>query len=222
MSNLFGVAACYRQDLEKMRVALATLGLPKNRVVVVTNGVNPPTEEELPTATVVPFTAHTDLNLPDWWNVGLEWAERQAKGNPFEVFVFNADTWATRDTVETLATVLRDKDLAATGPDQFDRVRSGDVYINRSLEPLHDLTYRLPGYAPLLRGELGLRYDPQFRWWYQDDDIEWQARAAGGTGLVGGTRVDHPIGGNPLTSLQAQYAAEDQPKFARKWGKAPH
>lgn len=205
-----------------MQVALGHLELPRERVVVVANGPNPPRQSELPNATVVQFEDHQDLNLPDWWNRGLDWVSESAAGQAYEVFVFNADTWASRSTVECLATALREYDLSVVGPDQAGVVPSGEVFINRTLQPLTDLSYRLPGFAPLLRGEEEFRYDRQFRWWYQDDDLEWQCRASRGTGLVGGTKVVHPLGGNPLNTLQQQYAEEDGPKFVLKWGRSPH
>lgn len=51
--------------------------------------------------------------------------------------------------------------------------------------------HRMIGYAFVVDGQANLRADERFRWWYGDDDLEWQARAAGGTVRVGGVTVEH-------------------------------
>lgn len=218
MLNVYAVAACHRPDIEKMKEALGHLGFPKDRVVVVANGVDPPTTEDFPEATVITYPT-LEYCMPHWWNLGLEYITARETEN-YEVFVFNADTFAKGSDVLILAKALRDYDLAATGPDQTGLVTS-DIYIETRLTP-QDIRFRLPGYAFVLRGELELRADPKFRHWYIDDDIEWQARSHGGTGLVKGVRVQHPIEGNTLTPMLVEFAHEDLERFKDKWGTYPH
>jgi hypothetical protein len=79
------------------------------------------------------------------------------------------------------------------------------------------MTHRIPGVCMLVAGELGIRFDEAFRWWYADDDFEWQHRKAAGTGLVKGTMIQHGPG-RPLTGERAQYAEEDIHRFVAKWG----
>jgi hypothetical protein len=71
--------------------------------------------------------------------------------------------------------------------------------------------------ALLVRGELGIRHDPEFRWWFADDDFELQHRAAGGTILVGGVHMEHD-GSTAMTGARKEFAVEDEVKFLRKWG----
>lgn len=201
-----------------MNASIDALQMPKSRVVIVANGENPPQAKELPKATVISYPT-SEYCMSNWWNAGLDYAASKAKGK-YEVFISNADTIVSGEVVEALAKALRTHDLAATGPDQADAVQ-GDIHIETRAEPF-DLRYRLPGYAFMLRGELDLRADPQFRHWYLDDDLEWQARQAGGTGIVKGLKVYHPPGGNPLPPMLQQFAAEDREKFAAKWGTYPH
>lgn len=221
MAKVYAVAATHRPDLDKMNDSIRLLGLPKGRVVVVSNGVDRPRAEEIPEATVVDY-ADLEYNMPHWWNVGLDEVSRRADGEPYEVFVFNADTGADHDVVVRLAEVLRENDLAATGPDRFNSIPAGQVIENHDLSPMNNMNHRMTGYAFVLRGELELRADPQFRHWYIDDDLEWQARHAGGVGMVGGLTVRHPYGGNPLTPVLAQWAVEDRERFQAKWGSYPH
>lgn len=221
MTNLWAVAACHRPDLAKMRASLTALGFEQSRVGVVSNGLDAPTQMELPEATVLPYTS-SEYNMPKWWNVGLDWASAQAQGQPYEVFIFNADTVADKNTVTRLAEVLREKDLAATGPDRCNSLPKGFTLVETRLNPLDNLVFRMTGFAFVLKGELELRADPKFRHWYLDDDIEWQARCQGGVGMVGGCYVDHPPYGNPLSPELSQWATEDREKFKIKWGKYPH
>lgn len=217
--NTVALAACHRPDIPKMNQALAHMGFSKYRVVVVANGRESPTQEEIPNAIVIEYPTY-EYCMPNWWNWGLSFiSDGLAIGN-HEIFIFNADTFAHGSDVLQLSQALRDHDLAATGPDQSDRVQ-GSIHKETRAEPF-DLGYRLPGYAFVLKGELGLRADPRFRHWYIDDDLEWQARLAGGTGLVPGVKVQHPANGNPLSPMLQQFAAEDREKFKIKWGVYPH
>lgn len=220
MARTYAVAACHRPDILKMNSTLDMLGFRKEHVVIVANGENPPTQEEIPSATVIQYPT-LEYCMPNWWNMGLDYVQDIA-GPVHNVFIFNADTYADYSTVTVLGTVLRDKDLAAVGPDRFNTLPRGFVLQNDRLEPEYNQAYRMTGYAFVLRGELGLRADPKFRHWYLDDDLEWQARANGGVGMVGGLTVGHPPAGNPLSPTLQQWAAEDREKFKVKWGNYPH
>lgn len=72
----------------------------------------------------------------------------------------------------------------------------------------------------MLAGESNLRVDPQFRWWYSDDDLEMQARELGGAGVVQGTGL---VAGpdSSLSEEKAIWAREDREKFVKKWGREP-
>lgn len=217
-TNIYAVAACHRPDVDQMKESLKVLDFPKSRVIIVSNGEDQPTARDFPEATVVKYPT-LEYCMPNWWNAGLDFIQGKTK-KPHEVFIFNADTIATKGTVVGLAEALREYALAATGPDQSGVIRD-PVHVEHRTEAF-DLRYRLPGYACMLKGELGLRADPQFRHWYLDDDLEWQARRAGGTGIVQGLRVQHPPNGNPLTPRLTQFADEDREKFKIKWGMYPH
>src|SRR5882757_2848318 len=110
---------------------------------------------------------------------------------------------------------MRGHQRSLVGADWHNTARE-PVQINR--EPIPGpVMNRLPGVCMLAAGELGLRFDEQFRWWYADDDFVWQHRVNGGTGLVRGQTILHGAG-HPLEGERAQYAAEDEPKFLAKWG----
>lgn len=196
------------------------MGLGK-KIVVVSNGEDPPTPDEIPEARVL-IDRDPVYNMPRWWNMGLDYVAEQNRGKNYEVFIFGSDTMAHHDTVIRLAEVLRESDLAATCPDRYGILPDNYIHFEDRLETIRDMNYRMTGYAFVLRGELEMRADPQFRSWYIDDDLEWQARERGGTGMVGGLRVGHPLTGSPLSPMLQQWATEDREKFKTKWGAYPH
>lgn len=72
----------------------------------------------------------------------------------------------------------------------------------------------------MLAGESRLRLDSQFRWWYSDDDLEMQARRAGGAGVVAGTGLV-PGPDTALSEEKTAWAQEDRRRFVAKWGCEP-
>lgn len=219
--NLYAVACTYRKDVDNMNKTLEMMNLPKSRVFVVANGENPPIAKDLPKATVLQYPTD-EFNMPNWWNMGLDYASKKARGKPYEVLVFESSTFATQATIVKLATALRENDLAAVSPDRWGVVPEGTVHVEDRLQPLGDMAYRMTGYCFVLKGELELRADPKFRNWYPDDDLEWQARKAGGVGMVGQVTVGHPKYGSKLSPMLQRFAEEDREKFKAKWGCYPY
>jgi hypothetical protein len=220
MVNVWAVACTHRPDIEAMNKTVALMGLGK-KTIVVANGENPPTPDEIPEARVL-IDREPVYNMPRWWNKGLDYVHEQNRGKNYEVFIFGSDTMAEHSVVIRLAEVLREQDVAATCPDRYGVIPAGGVVFEDRLERIRDMRYRMTGYAFVLRGELELRADPKFRSWYIDDDLEWQARERGGTAMVGGLRVGHPLAGSPLSPMLQQWAREDREKFKAKWGDYPH
>lgn len=156
------------------------------------------------------------INISRWWNRGLDWIQAQHKpGEEYEVLCLESDARLLPEALTVMRLVLREYDLAMVGPDRYG-VAAALVEINRELAPV-PIEYRIPGVSMLVAGELGLRFDEQFRWFYADDDFEWQHRRAKGTGLVGGLTVDHGPS-RPLEGERAEYAPVDLQRFIAKWG----
>jgi hypothetical protein len=190
---------------------------------MVANGDDPPTAEEVPAATVITYP-NDGFSLTNWWNAGIDWVYERAKGE-FEVFVFNADCYTDLESLKNLSKALRQYNLAVVCPDQGGVLQPSQVHIETRLIPVANKNLRLWGCAFMLRGDLRFRCDPAFRFYYNDDDIEWQGRQAGGVGIVGGVQMDHPLAGNlsrTMTPELHRFAAEDREKFKAKWGSYPH
>ncbi|MGH3782853.1 MAG: hypothetical protein ACRDRO_20095, partial [Pseudonocardiaceae bacterium] len=114
--------------------------------------------------------------------------------------------------------VLRNYNLAMVGADLHGVVTS-------AVETRYDLEawtkeHCIPGVCMLVAGELGLRFDEQFRGCFAADYFEWQHRKAAGTGLVRGLTFERGPD-RLLTGDRAEYAEGDRQLFVAKWGGPP-
>jgi hypothetical protein len=209
---------CHRPRLPDLIDSLDYLAHPPERTVVTTTLPDPVLDTDVDVAAVI-VNPEPGINISRWWNRGLDWIADNRDARRYNVLLMESDVRIDAPTLAYLARVMRDEDCAMAGADRHHALRPGQLEIRRQLD-LRDLTRRIPGICMLVRGELGLRFDPEFRWWYADDDFEWQHRQKGGTVLVGGTSIEHPDGHN-LDDERTVYATEDRAKFAAKWGSPP-
>lgn len=164
-----------------------------------------------------------DPNISCWWNHGLNKAAALARSCSYDewnVAIINDDAIAPPGWVETLSTAMRSTPAVLAYPDQC----GGRELILHTVAGPVDLRQRITGYAYMLRGEAGLRLDESMAWHYSDDDLDWQAREAGGALLVPGIPVEHRapnVQTNARPELVKQ-AARDRETFITKWGRAPH
>ena len=84
-----------------------------------------------------------------------------------------------------------------------------------------DIMTRMCGWAFMLRGEVGLRLDERFRWWWGDTDLDWRAREAGGVVMVPGYPVGNTLANTSTVGALAEQAGRDRAAFIEKWGYAP-
>lgn len=161
--------------------------------------------------------ASDEFNISEWWTAGLDFIA--AAASPvYNVLLVEADVRMPPATVDALSYTLRAANVGMVGADWQHSLAPGDVHVHREHRTI-DQAHRLPGVALMVRGELGVRHDPQFRWWFADDDFEWQHRVHG-SALVGGTTLSH-AGTTPLVGDLAQWATEDAARFVAKWGAMP-
>jgi len=188
-------------------------------VIVVANGNAPKTISDFKSNVLVVKDHNDDMNISRWWNKGLDVVSGIAGiHDQWDVLVLNDDVIVPHNFVEFIGSAMRSCSAAIAYPNQHDSHRA----FWREPGPVN-LFWRITGYAFMMRGELGLRFDEQLVWWYGDDDIDWQARTKGGSYLVPGCPVEHraPNGTmNAIPSLHVQ-AGHDRQTFINKWGKAP-
>lgn len=213
MTEIYVVIPAHRPALDHLRGALETLRHPADMTVVVTNGPDPIREEELPDGIVLITDPASDINISRWWNIGLSWID-SVEPDPYHVLVMNADARIGPDGVAMLSYELSRSPAVMIGPH-----RSSGSYFETRAEPM-GLHLRLPGYCFMLDSTAGLRADERFRWWCGDDDLEWQARQAGGTLLIGPVRFKHLGDGAPKGKLR-DIARDDLWRFQDKWSVRP-
>lgn len=222
MVNVWAVIATKDRPFE-LHGLLSDLPDP-NKVVIVDNGSMPGVRQYAGSVMVARSVLCRPMiqpNLSKLWNDGLDEADRLATG-PYEVAVLNDDLRVPPGTLEMLAEALRLYDAAAAFPDVFGELRPGQVDILHEAKP-HNLFHRMTGYCFMLKGELGLRLDERFRWWYGDDDLEWRAAQHGGVARVGGVTVEH-LHPNESTHYSPELTEQtrlDRAAFVEKWGLEP-
>ena len=77
--------------------------------------------------------------------------------------------------------------------------------------------------ACMLRGEAGMRFDEDFKWWYGDTDLDYRCRQAGGVLAVPGKIPDHlhPSAQTVADAILTAQTHRDRETFARKWNGVP-
>jgi hypothetical protein len=163
-------------------------------------------------------------NISRWWNLGLDYIRTienyDVNSDEYVVAVLNDDLRVSPGFVQKLADTLVSTHAAAAYPDQFGLLGPGRVWQHTIAEPI-DLRTRMCGYAFALRGSANLRADENLAWWYGDDDLDWRARQAGGSVLVGGLQVEHLCANQTTVGTLAEQAGRDRQTFIDKWGRAP-
>lgn len=210
------VVPCQRSRLPLLATALKSLEHPPDRVVVVATLPDPLTPVDLRgRANHVLLHEAPERHITRWWNRGLDHVRSLvAEGDRYEVFGISSDIAGTRDDVPKLRTFMRDNDLAMVGPNYFG---SRDRFF-RNGEP-RTVFDRVPGVNWMIAGETGIRLDTEFRWWYDADDLEMQARTHSRTGITPTTIS--PGDDTPLSDEKQRWAIEDRQKFVEKWGVEP-
>lgn len=153
-------------------------------------------------------------NISRWWNVGLDAVARRCvdRGiHRWNVIVLNDDTVMAPGSVSVLTAGLRRHraaQLAFCG--ETERLL---------LSPGPD---RITGWCFALRGEGSLRADESLKWWAGDNDLDWRARAAGGSVIVPGVKHEHmhPNGYTVADPKLTEQAGRDMAAFIQKWGRA--
>jgi glycosyltransferase involved in cell wall biosynthesis len=197
------------RDRHELTTALIPqLGLPSERIIIVDNGSTMPAREVFAGAARV--IEHPERNISAMWNAGLELASAEQPG-PHNVALLNNDLRVPPEFLVGLANGLRaaPNHLIAY-PDHERRLPAG----------VCDPVGRMSGFAFMVRGESGLRLDPQFVWWYGDNDLEHRARRGGKVVCVGGVYLEH-LESNAATAASPELTAitrADQARYEAKWG----
>lgn len=159
-------------------------------------------------------------NLYRLWNVGLTAVAlhaRDARTPEWDVGLFNDDADVPHGWYDVAARALRSGPYAAASTGSHRPVDAPRV----ATEPGGALYDRMCPWAFVMRGELELRADESFGWWYGDTDLEWQLRKLGGVISVPGPLVGNTLANSTTHGALAEQAGRDGETFARKWGFRP-
>lgn len=176
-------------------------------------------DEDVPALAIL---AH-DWPLHRMWNTGLDMAAQAAGGKPHNVLVVNDDVEVPNEFCAQLEAGLRAHDdhwIAYPNWRELD-VEPGHVARTES-DGMAGQT--MSGWAFMMRGETGLRFDERFSFWYGDTDLERQVREAGKfTVCVGGCFARHldPLRSTLEDPERLAQAELDEKLFAEKWDVDP-
>lgn len=155
-------------------------------------------------------------NLSRLWNAGLDLVADRGRVD-HDVAIFNDDAIVPPGWYEAMSTMMRGKGGAAACQQPFGEMRT---VVHRG-DAVPSVATRLTGWAFLLRGELGLRFDEQFEWWCGDDDMSVQARNAGGLVHVPGFPVQNVHANESTVGELLAQSAVDMKRFVDKHGRRP-
>lgn len=163
-------------------------------------------------------------NLSRLWNEGLEYVYHIFSRDWFlnepgnrDVAILNDDAIASPGWFAHLSGVMRGYGAAAGSSHPFEA--AGDRLWGPDAEP--SIYTRVTGWAFMLRGELGFRFDEQFQWWCGDDDMSVWARNNGGLVHIGGFPVQNTHANQSTVGELAEIAAADMQRFVNKHGRRP-
>jgi GT2 family glycosyltransferase len=206
---------------DDVRAALKSLDGQIAGVVLVDNNDDPEiyadVDLELPQL-IVTHRPGQPPNLSALINAGIELAEKaaleHAPGEPFNIAFLNDDVEVPEGWVESVATAMRSTPAVLAYVDRISRSEQ-TLYIDRPATQWDSMT----GWACMIRGELGLRWDESLQWWYADTDLDWRCRELGGVLAVPGP---HPIHKHPSAQTFASFelsaqAHVDEQTFNAKW-----
>jgi GT2 family glycosyltransferase len=155
------------------------------------------------------------------WNEGFAEVEScvvARRESAWDVAVFNDDAIIPSGWFDIVANGLRKYDVAVAS--------TASVVITTSDKISHvigenGIIGRMCPWAFIMRGELNLRADEQFRWWWGDSDFDWMARQHGGVAILAGPVVQNEHANSTTHGKLAEQAGRDGVAFAAKWGKTP-
>jgi GT2 family glycosyltransferase len=152
------------------------------------------------------------------WNEGWNIAAVKAAGEPFNIAFLNNDIRVESEFLASLSRALRSgPDIGAVYPNFDDRPQArGILQSTEGIAPDGGMS----GFAFMLRGEIGIRFDEAFRWWYGEQDLEIRVRRAGyRVCCVTDVRIRHlePYRSTAENPDLAYLAARDREYFEQKW-----
>lgn len=190
-------------------------------LLVIDNASSPPIEPIDVYNTDIISISDQPPNLAFLMNIGFDWAEYKVRGNFYKwnIACICDDVNIPEDWFSSVATCLRETNAIAGSTHQIQSVLTPIL----KTEPDADIHNRMQGSACIFRGEVGLRADERMHWWWQDTDLDWQARKAGGMVIAPGPVAANTLPNDFTYSVPGlnERAGLDGLVFKDKWGWNP-
>lgn len=157
-------------------------------------------------------------NLSRLWNIGLDAVEAYAKLTAldhWDVAILNDDAIPYEGWMESVCAGIRG--TTAFAGCTFN-VPAAVVYDHNTYP---SISTRVTGWAFVVRGETGVRFDEQFEWWCGDDDISQYARDNGGLVMVPGPEVPNLLANTTTVGENLAQSAIDMQRYVDKHGRRP-
>lgn len=156
-------------------------------------------------------------NLYRIWNVGLNAVQKHVHDlghETWDVAIFNDDAIVPDGWFDAVTCGLRQHNVALASTGAHHEVTQDEL-----LAPGTGMRYRtrVCPWAFVMRGELGIRADERFRWWYGDNDIIQQAREHSGVAVVRGPVVANEHANSTTIGVLAEQSVRDGQTFKEKW-----
>jgi hypothetical protein len=154
-------------------------------------------------------------NLSKLINNGLHLVDGHARRPEWNVVLLNDDVTVPPGWVESLAGPLRAGPAALA---YTDRIGRGEQVLMTA--PPGNPQESMTGWACMLRGELGIRWDETLQWWYGDNDLDLRCRLEHGGVLAVPGEIpfhSHPSSQTFASVELSQQAHRDGVTFAEKW-----
>ena len=209
------LTCCARNRLDELKTMLATLNHPAANTVIITTQPDTVQPDDVD-ATVLLFS-EPGMLFSSWHNLGLDYIASQEQGE-YEVLMIGSSILGNPSLIPVLRYNLREHHLSMIGPD----VHNSTGLSIRTEDDVRTVHNRVLGACMMAAGELGVRFNERYRWWYADDQYETEHCLRSPVGLLGGTGVilTHPDG-HYLNAEQQQWADEDHARYIKDYGTPP-
>lgn len=158
-------------------------------------------------------------NLSELYNIGMDCAATLLRSEPeWNLVLLNDDVVCPPGWAKSLSDALRASQAVMAYTDRLGR-STETLYTQPPTSPYETCMVA----ACMLKGETGIRFDEDFKWWYGDTDLDHRCRREGGVLAVPGKMPDH-LHPSAQTVADPNLTAQthrDRETFARKWGSVP-
>lgn len=205
---------------------VAAIGPQVDIVIIIDNASDPVVKlDDLPQVDAVQLLMtipDQPPNLSKLWAMGLRvaasLASRSKGRGPHRVAILCDDAMVPPGWMAAVCAAMTRTGASAGCSDPMGHLSVGQERVK--LAPDHALMERMPGWAFVLELGRGVEPDERFHWWWGDTDVDWQARRAGGTVMIGGSPVPNLRPNDFLVNMSglSQRAGLDGEAFEAKWG----